>query len=350
MKLNRENFRSMIFYDFRCGLSQQESCQRLQLAFGDEAPSRSSVYSWFGEFRRGRDHLHDDVREGRPATAVTESNIDTVRQLLMTDKKITCQQIRTELGIGMSQVQNILHEQLKVRKLCTRWIPHDLTEDQKRLRVEWCRKIIEKFNGGESLAVYNIVTGDETWVYCFEPERKSQSAEWVFPFEELPTKVKKSRSTGKKMVASFFGKTGHYVTVSLENQRTVTADWYVVHCLPSVLEKVREKRPRSHVILHHDNASAHSAKRTNAYLKASNVELMTHPPYSPDLAPCDFFLFPRIKDKLRGLRFSSPEAAVNAFQEAVQEVPTLDWTHCFTQWFQRMQKCVNSDGIYFEKQ
>lgn len=192
------------------------------------------------------------------------------RQLIETAKKITCQQIRALLGIGMSQVQNILHVHLKVRKLCTRWIPHDLTEDQKRLRVQWCRKMIKKFNGGQSLAVYNIVTGDETWVYCFEPERKSQSAEWVFPFEDLPTKVKKSRSTGKIMVASFFGKSGHYSTVSLEDQRTVTADWYIKTCLPRVLEKVREKRPRSNVLLHHDNASSHSAKVTEAYLKASN--------------------------------------------------------------------------------
>lgn len=350
MNLTREHFRSMIFYDFRCGLSQQECFQRLQLAFGDEAPCRSSVYSWFGEFRRGRDHLHDEIREGRPVTAVTESNIDTVRQLIESDKKITCQQIRTLLGIGMSQVQNILHVHLKVRKLCTRWIPHDLTEDQKRLRVQWCRKMIKKFNGGQSLAVYNIVTGDETWVYCFEPERKSQSAEWVFPFEDLPTKVKKSRSIGKQMVASFFGKSGHYTTVSLENQRTVTADWYVNTCLPRVLEKVREKRPRSNVVLHHDNASSHSAKVTEAYLKASNVELMTHPPYSPDLAPCDFFLFPKIKDKLRGIRFTSPESAVNAFKEAIEEVPKEDWSNCFVQWFQRMQKCINCGGIYFEKQ
>lgn len=350
MNLNREHFRCMIFYDFRSGLSQQESCQRLQLAFGDEAPCRSSVYSWFSEFRRGRDHLHDDEREGRPSTAVTDFNIDAVRQLIETDKKITCQQIRTTLGIGMSQVQKILHLHLKVRKLCTRWIPHDLSEDQKRLRVKWCRKMIKKFDGGQSMAVYNIVTGDETWVYCFEPERKSQSAEWVFPFEELPTKVKKSRSTGKKMVASFFGKSGHYTTVSLENQRTVTAEWYINTCLPSVFDKIRDKRPRSKIVLHHDNASAHSAKATDAYLKAENVELMTHPPYSPDLAPCDFFLFPKIKDKLRGLRFTSPEMAVNAFHEAINEVPKEDWAHCFTQWFQRMQKCVNSGGIYFEKQ
>lgn len=120
MNLSRENFRSMIFYDLRCGLSQQESCQRLLFAFGDEAPCRSSVYSWFSEFRRGRDHLHDDEREGRPATAVTDINIDTVRQLIETDKKNTCQKIRTTLGIRMSQVQKILHLHLKVRKLCTR--------------------------------------------------------------------------------------------------------------------------------------------------------------------------------------------------------------------------------------
>lgn len=67
----------------------------------------SSVYSWFREFRRGRDHLHDEKCVGRLTTAFTDSNIDIVRLLIETDRKITCQFIRALLGIGMSQVQNL---------------------------------------------------------------------------------------------------------------------------------------------------------------------------------------------------------------------------------------------------
>ncbi|GBP32680.1 Mariner Mos1 transposase [Eumeta japonica] len=94
----------------------------------------------------------------------------------------------------MSQKHKILHEHLAVRKLCTRWIPHNLTEGQKLRRVNWCRDMMQRFGGGDSNVVYNMVTGDESWIYCNDPETKRQSAQWVFPFEELPTKVKRDRT------------------------------------------------------------------------------------------------------------------------------------------------------------
>jgi len=77
---------------------------------------------------------------------------------------------------------------------------------------------------------------------------------------------------------------------------------------------------------------------------------MGHPPYSPDLAPNDFFLFPKIKDKLRGQRFSTAEEAVETFKAHVLEVPSFDLTKYFEQLFNRMQKCIDAKGYYFEKQ
>ncbi|GBP21903.1 hypothetical protein EVAR_7116_1 [Eumeta japonica] len=88
----------------------------------------------------------------------------------------------------MNQVRKILHEHLTVKKLCTRWIPHNLTEAQKLHGVNWCREMIA---GGDSNTVDNIVTGDESWIYWYdlETKKKKQSAQWVFAFEELPTKI-----------------------------------------------------------------------------------------------------------------------------------------------------------------
>ena len=80
---------------------------------------------------------------------------------------------------------------------------------------------------------------------------------------------------------------------------------------------------------------------------------MTHPPYSPDfflLAPNDFFLFPKIKGKLRGERFTSAEDAVEAFKNHVLDMPQEEWKNCYDQWFERMQKCIDHHGEYFEKQ
>ena len=55
---------------------------------------------------------------------------------------------------------------------------------------------------------------------------------------------------------------------------------------------------------------AHFPLRTREFLENSGLKTLPHPPYSPDLAPCDFWLFSRIKDELRGKRFSTNEELV----------------------------------------
>jgi len=55
--------------------------------------------------------------------------------------------------------------------------------------------------------------------------------------------------------------------------------------------------------LHHDNAPAHTALSIREFLAKKNIAVLPHPPYSPDLAPCDFYLFPKLKSKLKGHHF-----------------------------------------------
>ncbi|CAH1978183.1 unnamed protein product [Acanthoscelides obtectus] len=98
------------------------------------------------------------------------------------------------------------------------------------------------------------------------------------------------------------------------------------------------------------NASSHTAQKTRQYLTEEDVELLDHPPYSPDLTPNDLFTFPKIKNKLRGQRLQSPEVAVDAFKNAVLDLPANQWNKCFENWFERMQVCINLHGEYFEKQ
>ncbi|CAH1990109.1 unnamed protein product [Acanthoscelides obtectus] len=187
--------------------------------------------------------------------------------------------------------------------------------------------------------------GDESWIYCYEPENKRQSAVWVFQGEEKPTKVIRSRSVSKKMVATFASKAGHIATIPLNEQRTVTADWYTTICFPKVITELQKINPeRRRIILHQHNASSHTAQKTTQYLTEENVELLYHPPYSPDLSPNDFFTFPKIKSRLRGQRFQSPEEAVDAFKNAVLDLPANEWNKCFENWFERMQMCTHLRG------
>ncbi|CAH1982818.1 unnamed protein product [Acanthoscelides obtectus] len=315
MELNREHFRAIIYYNFQRQLSQQECLAELLSVFGNDAPHQSTISRWYGEFKRGRVSLSDDPRVGAPKTAVTQENVDAVRKLIIEDRH--------------TSVQKNLHEELGVRQLVS------------AARVNWCQKTLDRFNSGSSKNVYRIVSGDESWIYCCEPENKRQSA---------PTKIISSRSVSKKMVSTFVSKAGHIATIPLNEQRNITAEWYTTICLAKVITELRKIKPERRIILHEDNASSHTAQKTRQYLTKENVELFDHPPYSPDLSPNDLFTFPKIKNRLRGQRFQSPEEAVDAFKYAVLDLPANEWNKCFENWFERMQMCINLRGEYFEKQ
>ena len=352
MDLNREHWRAMIYYDYKSGLTQQESVDRLMHAFGDIAPSRATVFNWFDHFRRGRRSLEDECRSGRPQTSTTEGQVAAVKALVEEDARVTVSQIQFEVGISSGSVVTILHEKLHLSKISARWVPHHLTQEQKEARVEWCRTMLRRFDNGRSNGVWEIISGDETWIYVFDPETKQQSAQWVEIGNPPPQKFRRERSAAKQMAAVFVAKSGHVCTVPLDTQRTVTAAWYTTVCLPRLLHAVAARRPRTGhrgVLLHHDNAPAHRAGQTQQFLKEKGVQQLQHPPYSPDLAPCDFFVFPTVKKQLRGVRFESPEAAVEAFDKAMKEVPQTEWAGCFDKWFQRMQRCIATKGEYFEK-
>ena len=223
------------------------------------------------------------------------------------------------MKISSGSLTRIPYYCLDVKKRCARWVPHNLGEEQKRGRVDWCTHMLRKFDGGRSSRVRVIVTGDKIWVYQYDLETKQQSAVWGFPDETPPVKFKRNRYAFKQTIACFFAKFGHVATIPLEYRRTVTADCYVNHCLPKIFQAWRKRRPRTGIrglLLHHHNASAHTAAVTLDFVAANDVQLVIRPPYSPDLTPCDWFLFYSVKWQLTGKQFQNGED-VRAFIEGV---------------------------------
>lgn len=76
------NFRAIMFYDFKCGLNQQQRIYRLHSHFGNEALFKSTVYVWFVELKRGSVSLNAEFGEGCPRTAVVPGNVDAVREVM----------------------------------------------------------------------------------------------------------------------------------------------------------------------------------------------------------------------------------------------------------------------------
>lgn len=101
-------------------------------------------------------------------------------------------------------------------------------------------------------------------------------------------------------------------------------------------------------MLHHDNASSHTARLTVEFLEQKHIKVIEHPPYSPDLAMCDFWLFFNLKKNLRGRRFHSEDEIDEAIKAYFASIPRNGWLEAFKLWKIRLQKCIDVGGDYFE--
>ena len=145
------------------------------------------------------------------------------------------------MSISSTSKHSILHEHLFVKKICSRWIPHNLTIAQKKVRVDWCKEMLKKYDRGASEDVYKIVTGDVSM--------------------RLSRKQNNNRPCGSSKTSQI--------------QRKLR---YTTICLPKVFEVKIRTREDHHV--HNDNASSHTSAQTNAFLTGQNVELMGRSPAS----------------------------------------------------------------------
>jgi hypothetical protein len=116
-------------------------------------------------------------------------------------------------------------------------------------------------------------------------------------------------------------------------------------------ECMRRKIPelwRNRWILQQDNAPAHNAHSVKQFLANKHITVLEHLPNSPDIAPCDFYLFPKIKSLLKRNHFVSVENVKAKTAEFLNSLTERDQQNCFEHWQHRMQLCVNSEGNYFE--
>jgi hypothetical protein len=106
-------------------------------------------------------------------------------------------------------------------------------------------------------------------------------------------------------------------------------------------------KQKKKLILHLDNSPIHTAKVAKAKLSQMPVHFAPHPPYSPDLAPSDFFLFGYLKEKIFGLEFESPEALLAWINAEFERIPTETLEEVFECWITRVQKPIEYQGDYF---
>ncbi|UYV60765.1 hypothetical protein LAZ67_1002197 [Cordylochernes scorpioides] len=158
------------------GIQTSQICQRMKNIYGESCLSQRNIYKWVNEFKNGRITCSDIERPGRPSVTATPSTINAVENLILEDRKISIFTIADNLNISYGTVHTIIKEQFQFRKICCRWIPHFLNLDQKLNRIRVSKALLKRYEGDHFLD--QIVTGDESWCYHYDPSTKRATMEW----------------------------------------------------------------------------------------------------------------------------------------------------------------------------
>ena len=346
--MDKQHIRYYIKTRSLLGLNATQIHEELIAAYGDDYVSYPTIVCWLRAFFAGRESLEDNPRSGRPITAGTQDNIDAVKDLVDEDPHISIDNIATIVDISRGSVHTILEQHLRLRKISSRWVPHELTQEQRQRRVNICTENLAKFESG-AWRLCDVITGDETWVYHRKIESKQRSKAWVAHGESPPTVVRRQMNEKKTMFVVFFTTTGPLLVHEVPSGLSINGIYYRDECLKPLLKNLSKKRPASGtngVKLHHDNARPHVKNIVFDYLREEKIKLMAHPPYSPDLAPSDFWLFGYLKDRLG----SYPDAASlsKAITKELNAVPIEEYRKTFAKWIERMKLCIEHQGNYFE--
>ncbi|UYV61879.1 hypothetical protein LAZ67_1006929 [Cordylochernes scorpioides] len=313
-KMETNEIRAVIKYLCKKGMSPKEIYEDMVDTLREEAPSYSTVEKWVAAFKLGRISTEDEHRTGRTVKSVTQENIDKIHDLFMLDRRMIVSQIEETLGIPKTTVDRIMREHLGLRKLSAHWVPKLLTPDQKAVRRKLSSDNLALFEANTEEFVNRFVTMDDTWAHHFTPESKQQSMQWRHSGSPPPKKAKTVPSAGKVMVSVFWDSEGVLLLDFLNKGQTITDNFYanlVKQLRESIKEKRRGKLSRK-IVYHQDNAPSHRSLQAMAAIYDSGFELLPHAPYSPDLAPSDFNLFPHLKKSLSGIHFGSDEEVIDA--------------------------------------
>ncbi len=331
--------------------------RQLDRVFGEHALGKTQTRYWHKKFKAGDiDSVTKDApRSGRVCSGRSAENIQKVETQLETNRRQSVRELSLETGVPRATVQRVLRKDLKLHHVSPKFVPWILTDEQKRFCKEVCEQHLQSFQEQGLDFLRRIITGDESSLPTFDPETKIWSTQWIPRGATRPKKALHSRTRRSTMITVFFDCNGllHHEFVPVGE--TIRAEDYC-QTLGRLREQIRRKRPHlwrmengwRHYLLHHDNATPHTANPTLAAIGETNTELLAHPPYSPDLAPCDFFLFPLLKAQMRGNHYRNIEQVQHATVEILRAIPADKFEDAIKELPVRWAKCVKAEGDFFK--
>lgn len=331
--------RAVIHFLYLQKFNNKDIHERLMEAYNREALDLRTVQRWTKAFAEGKDNLDDDPRSGRPPIFGLSEKI---QELLDRNEFLSQKQIARELGVDAKTVHKCLIEDLDYCKVNFKWIPHMLNNEQKAQRCQIANELLSQLESLGPLAWRNVITGDETWIYLDNP----RTSMWQKSGIPRPEKPKRMIGYKKIMVTVFWTRAGMESITYLPPGKRFNREYFINEVMADLENQVLQRRPirgLSGVRLHIDNARPHLVDN---YLMKKEVIRLPQPPYSPDIAPSDFFLFGYLKMMLEGLAFTDPEECFIQVRRILTEINEETLQRVFDEWIGRLKMVIQREGDY----
>jgi hypothetical protein len=157
------------------GKTAAETVTVLKEAIKDEAMGKTQVYETFNRFKKGEMSVEDQLHSGHPSTSRSDQNFGKVCQAVLEDRRQTTDKISEITGVSWSSCQCILMEGIMMKWIAAKFMPRQLTEEQKNKPMNVCHGFQEELEDDPQLLT-KVVTGDESWCYGYDPESKQRQA------------------------------------------------------------------------------------------------------------------------------------------------------------------------------
>lgn len=184
-----------------------------------------------------------------------------------------------------------------------------MRNDEKLTRFRLAKQFVNQFKDTWEDFRERFVTCDETWLHLHEHDTRESGREWRQRGEKAPKKFKIDSSPGKILGTFFLDMRGIIFVDFLPHGHTITGQYYA-GMIRNLREQIKEKRRgmlTKGVLFLHDNARVHTCGLSMATINDCGFELIQHAPYSPDLAPSDYYLFRNLQEDMRGKNFKTEE-------------------------------------------
>lgn len=298
------------------GLSGTKIESVITTAWG-EIISLRRIQDIMKEFKSGERNTFDrDLGSGRPMSDKRLNLVDTIRQEIIDNPHISCRDLATLHDTSYCMIHNIVSNDLGMKSVSDRFVPHTLTMDNKAERVRCCKEIIKAFRTRNIET--NLCVTDEKWFYSRPIGSPSTRTSWVSPDGDGAVRrpqIAKRMTTEKKYMA-IIGTNFSGLSYSKVLLTGVTVDSHVyMEFLTEMMDSfntyelqiARKAVCWRNATIFHDNARPHTSNATRTFITGKNCTLLKQPPYSPDINICDRMVFPKLEMERRHITFNSAD-------------------------------------------